>query len=439
MGRGWVTGELAQKGATVEIVQWAQREAANQPFLPISRTAPIGSTLVPVPGYPRKLVLFKMAASRFWQVRCWVHGRSVRRSTRSTSLRVAQAAARELYESLLSTPQQPPPACESPTWQQAAQLLLEQEHARVQRGEFARGSLQVLRNRLHKTLNPAWGHMPLQQLSSKHVLDLTQQLSQHYSPTTVHQHLVIVRKVLLLAKRLGWLHTLPDVPTVKVKGQSRGAFAPSEYWRLMRAARGMVGQQHPRPKQDLRVLMRLRHVDTTLPPDLPWAMRMLVNGFMRPSDLKTLQHQHIEVVQAGTRTYLRLTLPETKGHGTPIVTMPAAVQLYRHLVAQRPAESAPHDYVLLPQIKDRDHALKVLSFHFNWVLQTTGLKLSPTGTQRTLYSLRHSAITFRLLYGSGMDLLTLARNARTSVQMIERHYASTLQAEQNIAMLHSRR
>jgi hypothetical protein len=83
--------------------------------------------------------------------------------------------------------------------------------------------------------------------------------------------------------------------------------------------------------------------------------------------------------------------------------------------------------------------LKVLGVHFNWVLQNTGLKRSPTGTMRSLYSLRHSAITFRLLYGSGMDLLTLARNARTSVQMIERHYASTLQAEQNIAMLHSRR
>jgi len=72
-------------------------------------------------------------------------------------------------------------------------------------------------------------------------------------------------------------------------------------------------------------------------------------------------------------------------------------------------------------------------------MQQTGLKRSPIGTQRTLYSLRHPAITFRLLYGSGMDLLTLARNARNSVQMIERHYASTLQAEQNIAMLHSRR
>jgi hypothetical protein len=56
-----------------------------------------------------------------------------------------------------------------------------------------------------------------------------------------------------------------------------------------------------------------------------------------------------------------------------------------------------------------------------------------------MYSLRHSAITFRLLYGSGIDLLTLARNARTSVEVINDHYASTVMGEQNIAMLQSRR
>ncbi|MDG1445579.1 MAG: hypothetical protein P8L17_01225 [Methylophilaceae bacterium] len=38
---------------------------------------------------------------------------------------------------------------------------------------------------------------------------------------------------------------------------------------------------------------------------------------------------------------------------------------------------------------------------------------------RTLYSLRHTSITFRLHYGQGIDMLTLARNARTSVKMIE--------------------
>jgi hypothetical protein len=53
--------------------------------------------------------------------------------------------------------------------------------------------------------------------------------------------------------------------------------------------------------------------------------------------------------------------------------------------------------------------------------------------------LRHTAITYRLLYGKGIDLLTLARNARTSVEMIERFYASQLTPEMNIGLLQSRR
>jgi len=46
---------------------------------------------------------------------------------------------------------------------------------------------------------------------------------------------------------------------------------------------------------------------------------------------------------------------------------------------------------------------------------------------------------FRLLYGQGIDMLTLARNARTSVQMIEKFYASSLDGEMNVKMLQSRR
>jgi len=422
----------------MQIVKWATQEAANQAVRPLSRTAPIAETVVPIPGYPSNVVLFKMAASRFWQVRCWVKGKSYRRSTRSNSLRVAQEMAKRLYESLLTKPVETV-TTRAPTWAQAAEQLLDHEKARVQRGEFALGSWQVLRNRLSKTLNPLWGHLPVDAISPALMMNLIQSLSEHLSPTTVHQHVVIVRKVLTLAKRLGWLQAVPEVPSIKVKGQSRGAFTPTEYWRIVRAARALVGQTHPSSQEALRLHMRLRQGDITMAVDLSWAMRLLVNGFMRPSDLKNLKHQHVEQIRSGPRTYLRLTLPETKGHGTPIVTMPAAVHLYRSIVGQRPDRSAPNDYLVLPHITDRDHALKVLSVHFNWVLQVTGLKLSPTGTQRTLYSLRHSAITFRLLYGSGMDLLTLARNARTSVQMIEQHYASTLKAEQNIAMLHSRR
>jgi hypothetical protein len=43
------------------------------------------------------------------------------------------------------------------------------------------------------------------------------------------------------------------------------------------------------------------------------------------------------------------------------------------------------------------------------------------------------------LCGKKIDLLTLARNARTNVQMIERFYASNLTAEMNIDLLQGKR
>ena len=93
----------------------------------------------------------------------------------------------------------------------------------------------------------------------------------------------------------------------------------------------------------------------------------------------------------------------------------------------------------MPHVDDRDAAVVVLSQHFNKILVATGLKHGDLGQERSLYSLRHTAIMFRLLYGKGIDLLTLARNARTSVQMIEEFYASHLTAEMNIGLLQSKR
>ena len=90
-------------------------------------------------------------------------------------------------------------------------------------------------------------------------------------------------------------------------------------------------------------------------------------------------------------------------------------------------------------MEDRDAAGVVLSQNFNKILVATDLKKGELGQERSLYSLRHTAIMFRLLYGKGIDLLTLARNARTSVQMIEEFYASNLTAEMNIGLLHSKR
>ncbi len=99
----------------------------------------------------------------------------------------------------------------------------------------------------------------------------------------------------------------------------------------------------------------------------------------------------------------------------------------------------PDDYLFLPNIHDRRSAMILLTGYFNKCLITANLKIGNLNQNRTLYSLRHTAIMFRLLYGKNIDLLTLARNARTSVRMIEEFYASNLTAEMNIDLIQSRR
>ena len=47
------------------------------------RTVPIPESLTSVPGYPEKLRIYRIEASRFWQVRCYMAGRVYVRSTRS--------------------------------------------------------------------------------------------------------------------------------------------------------------------------------------------------------------------------------------------------------------------------------------------------------------------------------------------------------------------
>jgi len=437
-----------------------QITAANDAVRARTRTVPIPQTITPVPGYPSKLVVFKMAASKYWQARCWIQGTTYKKSTKSTSLRVAQSFARRFYEQLLaqshglagssvvlndtsSIVQQrddrdkPKP---QHTFAALAAQMFAAEEARVERGEFTRGSLMVLRNRLDSHLIPRWGNLPITEIGYKQMIDFVDFMSSSMGSTTISQYVVAMRKVFHYAVRSGVLEKLPEFPKVKIKTASRGAFTPTEYWRILRTARSLRGKPHPDSRRALRKSYKLVYSDYCMPPDLAWAVAFMVNSFIRPSDLKTLKHKHVEIVR-GKNTYLRLTLPETKKHDAPIVTLFPAVRIYREIVKyQQPRGKAnPNDYLFLPELRDRNYALVVLSLMFNWVLSVTGHKQNAHGQPRSLYSLRHSAITFRLLYGQGIDLLTLARNARTSVEVINNHYASTVSGEQNIALLQSRR
>ncbi len=166
----------------------------------------------------------------------------------------------------------------------------------------------------------------------------------------------------------------------------------------------------------------------------------MVNSYIRPTDIKGMQHKHVDVVR-GEYDYLRLRIPTTKKHSTPITTMPKAIEVYESLKAFHAVNglAADDDYVFLPQYKSRDYALKQLQRQFDVLMWDTKLGQGTNGENRTLYSLRHTSIMYRLLFGESINTLFLARNARTSVEMIDRFYAKPLTGEMNLEMLQSRK
>jgi hypothetical protein len=73
---------------------------------------------------------------------------------------------------------------------------------------------------------------------------------------------------------------------------------------------------------------------------------------------------------------------------------------------------------------------------FAEIVKESGLE-ERTGKNITLYSLRHTAIMLRLIKGDQIDLVSLARNARTSAEMIDKFYAAHLITSQVRRKIHS--
>lgn len=327
-----------------------------------------------------------------------------------------------------------------------ADQLLDLEWERVERSELSVSSIGIQKNRLDAHVLPFFRYIPPTQVTHAVLEDFVSRLTKHQlSSTTISQYLVIVRKLLKLAVRKGLLKEVPELPKIKVAVQPRSMLTLAEYARVCRTALKMsrTGVVAPEVKstEGKRDRFWVAPRNMRLAPDMFWAIRFMVNSFIRPGDLRELKHKHVTVVR-GENVYLRLKLPMTKKHDTPMVTLAPAVQVYesahRHSLLQ--GWGGPEDYVFLPAEKDRIYALAVLGFWFKWVMREACLSTKDElDRTRTLYCLRHTSLMFRLLYGQGIDMLTLARNARTSVQMIERFYASSLDGEMNVKMLQSRR
>ena len=61
---------------------------------PLHRTTPLAASITGVAGYPSKLVIYQLRASRFWWVRYYAHGKILRKSTKAEQKAPALAFAK---------------------------------------------------------------------------------------------------------------------------------------------------------------------------------------------------------------------------------------------------------------------------------------------------------------------------------------------------------
>ena len=67
------------------------------------RTTPIASTITRVKQLPSSAILYKCAASQFWQFRVFLEGSQRKRSTRKTDIKEAEREAKLIYADMLQT------------------------------------------------------------------------------------------------------------------------------------------------------------------------------------------------------------------------------------------------------------------------------------------------------------------------------------------------
>ncbi len=351
-----------------------------------------------------KVHIYRRDNSRFWQCSTFLNGKNRRTSTKEESLKLAKDFAEDWYLTLRGKHSRGELPNERTFALAGAQFLSEFEAETM--GERNPKCLKNHQNHLRLHLLPFMGSLGLPEITTTKVQEYRvsrMQSSYRGKPpaaATIQKEIVTLRMTLKAAVRHGWLNFLPDLSapyrsTGKVS--HRGWFSPDEYKMLYEAtranAKAMVNTNH-------RYLAEQLH-DKVL---------FMANTGIRPDEANWLEYRDVEIVEddATGETILEIEVRGKRGVGYCKSTT-GAVRPFQRMIERNQPE--PTDR-LFPV----DHKKQ-----FNRILEETKLKFDREGNRRTLYSLRHSYISFRLLEGA--DIYQIAKNCRTSVEMIEKHYA----------------
>jgi len=394
-----------------------------------------------------KLRLYRRENSSRWQCSTYLAGRERRTSTKTDSLAQAKEIARDWYLTLQGKLRQGELKDEK-TFREAA-AVFEREYEVLTEGQRSPRYVQSQKDRLRNHVTPHFGSMPLSEITTATVQEYRVQRQKSVkvqksratpaaegsstkkprrpakppsapARNTIHQEMVALRQVLKNAVRHGWLDHLPDL-TAPYRGSGkvshRAWFSPDEYRQFYTATRKralkLKGTQWEWSAEQLH--------DFVL---------FMANTGLRPDEAARLEYRDVATVVAGDDRILEIHVRGKRGTGICLSTKGAVRPFERLVKRNTPAkEKKPPPSARLFPMTHRTL--------FNTILDEEKLKEDREGTARTAYSLRHTYICFRLMEGA--DIYQVAKNCRTSVDMIEKYYASHIRTNIDAAAINVRR
>jgi integrase len=378
-----------------------------------------------------KVHVYKRPNSSSWQCASYLAGKNRRTTTKEESLSKAKEFAEDWYLQLrgklrdgeLKT---------GKLFRDAAKLYL-REFDIITQGQrsptYARGQ----HARTNNYLIPFFGKLVLPEINAGKINEYRilrlegSKAARGKGPahSTMHQEIVTLRQIFKTALRHGWIDHLPDLSEPyrsSTKISHRAWFSPEEYKQLYEATRRRAQD----PKQ----------------PRFRWEAEQLhdyvlfaANTGLRPDEAMRLQFRDVAVVEdeGSGQTILEIEVRGKRGVGYCKSTA-GAVHPFERLKKRTRPEGGPR------RSGSRTAAIAKGEWHepgptdllfpkwprdlFNAILDEEKLRMDRDARPRTAYSLRHTYICLRLLEGA--DIYQIAKNCRTSVEMIEKYYAAHL-------------
>lgn len=371
-----------------------------------------------------KLRLYKRPRSHHWQCAAFIDGKNWRVSTREDSLAHAKDFAEDWYLGLKGKSRAGILRV-GKTFKEAAKQF-EAEYEALAVGERSESYIAAIKLNIRLHLSPFFGDKLVTEINP----DMIQEYRIHRTTSrrdkegnakrparnTIHQEIIALRHVLKTANRKGWLPYLPDLkPAFRkpVKISQRAWFSPDEYKKLYKA----TGERAKNPKKE-----RWRHASEQLHD----YVLFMVNTGMRTDEASNLEFRDVAIGTdpATGERILEMELRGKRGVGY-CKSMPGAVKPFER-VSERavggridPSTGEMFDPEPTARVFGKtQHEL------FKTILTELDLKRDRDGRPRSAYSLRHTYICMRLM--NGADIYQVAKNCRTSVEVIEKYYAAHL-------------